>query len=112
MNKDLQINGKSFTEKRKRRKRKKKLKEKKNGIYFKTRHERKMLKRNIRNINQTEREVAEKENEIIENRRKSRERFIESLKIGDIKIIESAKQSMLSYEIGLKLQQQENERDF
>lgn len=111
MNKDLQINGKSFTEKRKRRNRRKKLKEKKNGICFKTRHERKMLKRNIRKINQTERELAEKESEIIENRRKLRKRYLESLKVGDIKSIENAKQSMLGYEIGLKLEQQENERE-
>lgn len=112
MNKDLQINGKSFTEKRKRRNRNKKLKEKKNGNYFKTRHERKMLKRNIKKINQAEREVSEKENEIIENRRELRKRYIESLNVVDIKSIENAKQSMLGYEIGLKLQQQENERDF
>ena len=112
MNKDLQINGKSFTEKRKRRNRNKKLKEKKNGNYFKTRHERKMLKRNIKKINQTERKVAEKENEVIQNRRELRKRYLESLNVGEIKLIESARQSMLSYEIGLKLQQQENERDF
>ena len=99
-------------EKRKKRKRKDKLKEKKEEIHYKTRHERKMLKRNIKKINQTEREMAEKENEIIENRRKLRKRFLESLDVGDIKLIESAKQSMLSYEIGLKLQQQENEIDF
>ena len=111
MNKDLQINGKSFTEKRKRRNRRKKLKEKKNGIYFKTKHERKMLKRNIRKINRTEREVAEKENEIIENRRKLRKIYLESLKVGDLKLVENAKQSMLGYEIGLKLEQQENERE-
>ena len=71
-----------------------------------------MLKRNIKKINQTEREVAENENEVIQNRRELRKRYLESLNVGDIKLIESARQSMLSYEIGLKLQQQENEIDF
>ena len=54
----------------------------------------------------------EKEDKIINHRRQLRQRYLDSLKVGDIKSIESAKQSMLSYEIGLKLQQQENERDF
>lgn len=107
----LQKNKKAI-DKRKKRNGKKKLKEMKSQNYFKTRHERKMLKRNIREINQKERKIAEKENKIIQNRRELRERYIESLNVGDIKSIESAKQSMLSYEIGLKLQQQENERDF
>ena len=53
----------------------------------------------------------EKEDKIIEHRRQLRKRFLESLKIGDIKLIESARQSMLNYEIGLKLEQQENERE-
>lgn len=91
---------------------KKTLKEKKNEIYFKTRHERKMLKGNIKKINQTEREVAEKENKIIQTRRELRKRYIESLNVGDVKLVENAKQSILNYEIGLKLQEQENERDF
>lgn len=96
--------------KRKKRNRKDKLKEKKEEIHYKTRHERKMLKRNIKKINQAERELAEKENKVIQNRQELRKRYLESLKVGNIKLIESAKQSMLGYEIGLKLEQQENER--
>ena len=97
--------------KRKKSNRKDKLKEKKEEIHYKTRHERKMLKRNIKKINQAERELAEKENKVIQNRRELRKRYLESLKVGNIKLIESAKQSMLGYEIGLKLEQQENERE-
>ena len=71
-----------------------------------------MLQRNFNRINRIEKREKEKEDKIIEHRRQLRKRFLESLKIGDIKLIENAKQSMLGYEIGLKLEQQENGRDF
>ena len=70
-----------------------------------------MLQRNFNRINRIEKREKEKEDKIIEHRRQLRKRFLESLKIGDIKLIESARQSMLNYEIGLKLEQQENERE-
>ena len=73
--------------------------------------EKSMLQRNFNRINRIEKREKEKEDEIINHRRQLRKRFLESLKIGDIKLIESARQSMLNYEIGLKLEQQENERE-
>ena len=73
--------------------------------------EKSMLQRNFNRINRIEKREKEKEDKIIEHRRQLRKRFLESLKIGDIKLIESARQSMLNYEIGLKLEQQENERE-
>ena len=74
--------------------------------------EKSMLQRNFNRINRIANREKEKEDKIITHRRQLRQRYLDSLKVGDIKSIESAKQSMLSYEIGLKLQQQENERDF
>ena len=73
--------------------------------------EKSMLQRNFNRINRIEKREKEKEDKIIEHRRRLRKRFLESLNVGDIKLIESARQSMLNYEIGLKLEQQENERE-
>ena len=70
-----------------------------------------MLQRNFNRINRIEKREKEKEDKIIEHRRQLRQRYLDSLKVGDIKSIENAKQSMLGYEIGLKLEQQENGRE-
>ena len=72
--------------------------------------EKSMLQRNFNRINRIEKREKEKEDKIINHRRQLRQRYLDSLKVGDIKSIENAKQSMLGYEIGLKLEQQENER--
>ena len=74
--------------------------------------EKSMLQRNFNRINRIEKREKEKEDKIINHRRQLRQRYLDSLKVGDIKSIENAKQSMLGYEIGLKLEQQENGRDF
>lgn len=73
--------------------------------------EKSMLQRNFNRINRIEKREKEKEDKIINHRRQLRQRYLDSLKVGDIKSIENAKQSMLGYEIGLKLEQQENERE-
>ena len=73
--------------------------------------EKNMLQRNFDRINRIANREKEKEDKIITHRRQLRQRYLDSLKVGDIKSIENAKQSMLGYEIGLKLEQQENERD-
>ena len=73
--------------------------------------EKSMLQRNFNRINRIEKREKEKEDKIIEHRRQLRQRYLDSLKVGDIKSIENAKQSMLGYEIGLKLEQQENGRE-
>ena len=74
--------------------------------------EKSMLQRNFNRINRIANREKEKEDKIITHRRQLRQRYLDSLKVGDIKSIENAKQSMLGYEIGLKLEQQENGRDF
>ena len=74
--------------------------------------EKNMLQRNFDRINRIANREKEKEDKIITHRRQLRQRYLDSLKVGDIKSIENAKQSMLGYEIGLKLEQQENGRDF
>lgn len=73
--------------------------------------EKSMLQRNFNRINRIANREKEKEDKIITHRRQLRQRYLDSLKVGDIKSIENAKQSMLGYEIGLKLEQQENERE-
>ncbi len=71
--------------------------------------EKKMVRRNLKKINEIEKKQNEENDEIIKTRRELRKRYLESLKFGDIKLIEHAKKSMLSYDI--KLKQQETERD-
>ena len=75
-----------------------------------TKKEKSLLKRNFKRIDKIDEE--QKDNAVIKTRRQLRKRYLRSLKVGDIKLIESASQSMLGYEIGLKLEKQEDERDF
>lgn len=77
-----------------------------------TKKEKSLLKRNFKRIDKIDEEQKEKDNAVIKTRRQLRKRYLRSLKVGDIKLIESASQSMLGYEIGLKLEKQEDERDF
>ena len=77
-----------------------------------TKKEKSLLKRNFKRIDKIDEEQKEKDNAVIKTRRQLRKRYLRSLNVGDIKLIESASQSMLGYEIGLKLEKQEDERDF
>ena len=81
----------------------------KNEQLLKTRAERKMLRRNFKKMDKIEQEEKERTDEIINTRRALRERYLNSLKVDNLKILQAAKQDMLRYEIALKLEEQEDE---
>lgn len=71
--------------------------------------EKKMVRRNLKKIDEIQKKQNEENDEIIKTKRELRKKYLESLEVGDIKLIEYAKKSMLSYDI--KVKQQESERD-
>jgi len=81
----------------------------KNELLSKTKSEREMLKRNFRRMDKIEKKEKREENKRITTRKQLRKRYLDSLKVGDIKSIEQANQAILGYEISLKLEQQEKE---
>ena len=84
-------------------------KKEKNELLSKTKSEREMLKRNFRKMDKIEKMEKQEEDKIIKTRRQLRKRYLNSLKVEDIKSIEQANQAMLAYEISLKLGQQGKE---
>lgn len=73
--------------------------------------EKKRLKRNLKKIAKIDEQQRHKNDEITNNRRKLRERYLKSLEVGDRRTIELTKKSMLSYDIDLKLNQESIERE-
>ena len=71
--------------------------------------EKKMVRRNLKKIDEIQKKQNEENDEIIKTKRELRKKYLESLEVGDIKLIEYAKKSMLSYDI--KVKQQESGRD-
>lgn len=67
-----------------------------------------MITDNFNKIDKENREERRKEEKKTSYRRTLRERYLKSLEIGDLKVIELAKQSMLGYEIDLKIREQNN----
>ena len=53
-----------------------------------------------------QKKAQKKEDEVQAARKKLQEEYLKSLKVGDIRTIELAKQSILTYEIDRKLQQE------
>ena len=84
------------------------MRKKKKSLYIMNAEKRK-LRKNFEKINQIEEEKKERTDEIINTRRALRERYLNSLKVNNLKILQAAKQDMLRYEIALKLEEQKDE---
>ena len=85
--------------------------QRKKASSYKINVEKRKLRNNFKDMDEIDKEEKAKTDKIINNRRKLRERFLRSTKVGNLKLIETARQDMLRYEISLKLKQEENERD-
>ena len=68
--------------------------------------EKKQIERIIGKMRKAEKKAQKKEDEVQAARKKLQEEYLKSLKVGDIRTIELAKQSILTYEIERKLQQE------
>ncbi len=68
--------------------------------------EKKQIERIIGKMRKAEKKAQKKEDEVQAARKKLQEEYLKSLKVGDIRTIELAKQSILTYEIDRKLQQE------
>ena len=68
--------------------------------------EKKRIRKIIKQIDETQSQENKKEQKVILERRIMRNLYLESLKVGNSKHIELARQSILTYEIGRKLEQE------
>lgn len=68
--------------------------------------EKKRIRKIIRQIDEIQSQENKKEKEVIMERRNLRKLYLDSLKVGNSKHIELARQSILTYEIGRKLEQE------
>ena len=68
--------------------------------------EKRRVRKLIKKIEETQKKEEEKEQIVIAKRRNLRKIYLDSLKTENPKLIELARQNMLTYEIGRKLEQQ------
>lgn len=68
--------------------------------------EKRRVRKLIKKIEETQKKEKEKEQIVIAKRRNLRKIYLDSLKTENPKLIELARQNMLTYEIGRKLEQQ------